>query len=124
MTRGKKPAAAIDDAKGFAQRMGYRWMDNPDEELPFDFFIIKPATFRVVKVRLTRYSIDPEAMYEDLFPDEIRGLRELPFPPFICRELWLRTRAERVWRRLNIHDSAVSEIEWWGPDDYTNPHVR
>lgn len=124
MTRGKKPAAAIDDAKGFAQRMGYRWMDNPDEELPFDFFIFKPATFRVVKVRLTRYSIDPEAMYEDLFPDEIRGLRELPFPPTICRELWLRTRAERVWRRLNIHDSAVSEIEWWGPDDYTNPHVR
>ncbi|MEN6395918.1 MAG: hypothetical protein ABFC78_05480 [Methanoregula sp.] len=124
MTRGKKPESAINEAKGFAERMGYNWMDNLHEELAFDFFIFKPASFRVVKVRLTRYHIDPEAMYEKLFPDEIRDLRELPFPPFILRELWLRTRHERAWRRLVIHDTGVSEIEWWGPDDYTNPHVR
>jgi hypothetical protein len=77
-----------------------------------------------VKLRLTRYRIDPDAMYEDLFPEEIDGLHDLPFPPFILRELWLRTRNERVWRRLVIHDAVVSEIGWWGPDDYTNPHMR
>ena len=48
--------------------MGYHWMDNLREELPFDFFIIKPASFRAVKVRQTRYHIDPEAFYEKILP--------------------------------------------------------
>ncbi len=124
MTRGKKPEAAIAEAKGFAERMGYRWTENPHTDLAYDFEIFKPLNFRLVKVRQTRFLIDPEAFYEDLFPDEIRGLRELPFPPFILRELWLRTRHERTWRRLVVHDFAVTEIGWWGPDDYTNPHAR
>jgi hypothetical protein len=124
MTRGKKPEAAIAEAKGFAERMGYRWTDNPHADLSFDFQIFKPLYFRLVKVRQTRFLIDPEAFYEELFPDEIRQLRELPFPPFILRELWLRTRHERTWRRLVVHDLSVSEIGWWGPDDYTNPHAR
>jgi hypothetical protein len=124
LTRGKKPEAAIAEAKAFAERMGYRWTDNTHADLAFDFQIFKPLYFRLVKVRQTRFLIDPEAFYEDLFPDEIRQLRELPFPPFILRELWLRTRHERTWRRLVVHDLAVSEIGWWGPDDYTNPHAR
>jgi hypothetical protein len=124
MTRGKKPVGMIGEAHGFAQRMGYRWTDNPHTDLAFDFEIFKPLSVRLVKVRQTRYTINPEAMYEDLFPDEIRGLRELPYPPFILRELWLRTRHERAWRRLVIYDTAVTEIEWWGPDDYTNPYIR
>ena len=104
--------------------MGYRPMDNLNKDLPFDFLIFKPESVRVVKVRLTRYRIDPESFYEDLFPDELRGLRELPFPPFILRELWLRTQHERVWRRLLIYDLSVAELEWWGPDGYENPHAR
>jgi hypothetical protein len=124
MTRGKKPEAAIAEAKGFAERMGYRWTDNPHTDLAFDFEIFKPLYFRLVKVRQTRFLIDPEAFYEELFPDEIRQLRELPFPPFILRELWLRTRHERTWRRLVVYDLSVAEIGWWGPDDYTNPHAR
>jgi AAA+ ATPase superfamily predicted ATPase len=124
MTRGKKPEGMIAEAKSFAERMGYRWQENPDTDLAYDLLIFKPAYIRLVKVRQTRYRIDPEAMYEDLFPDEIRNLRGLPFPEFVLRELWLRTRAERSWRRLVVHNVAVSEIEWWGPDDYTNPYVR
>ena len=124
MTRGKKPEAAIAEAKVFAERMGYRWMENSLEDLPYDLQIFKPASFRVVKIRLTRYPIDPNGLYEQQFPDEIADLRSLPFPPFILRELWLRTRHERVWRRLIVHEYGVSEIEWWGPDDYTNPHAR
>lgn len=98
MTRGKKPEGMIAEAQAFAERMGYRWTVNPHADLAFDFEIFKPASVRLVKVRQTRYRIDPEAMYEDLFPDEIRDLRALPFPEFILRELWLRTRAERTWR--------------------------
>jgi len=104
--------------------MGYRWQENQHPDLPYDLFIFKPESVRLVKVRLTRYHIDPESFYEDLFPDELRGLRDLPFPPFILRELWLRTQHERVWRRLLIYDLSVAELEWWGPDGYDTPHAR
>ena len=124
MTRGKKPEAAIAEAKEFAERMGYLPMDNPHEDLPFDILIFKRESVRVVKVRQTRYHIDPNEFYEHQFPEVIQGLRNLPFPPFILRELWLRTQHERVWRRLVVHDLSIEEIEWWGPDEYTNPHAR
>jgi hypothetical protein len=124
MTRGRKPETAIAEAKAFADRMGYRWIDNPHADLPYDFEIFKPESVRLVKVRQTRYRIDPEAFYDQLFPEEVRGLRELPFPPFIPRELWLRTQHERIWRRLHVTEVSVGEIEWWGPDGYTNPHAR
>jgi hypothetical protein len=124
MTRGKRPVAAIAEAKLSAERMGYRWMENPHDELPYDLLIFKPVSVRLVKVRLTRYPVDPNGFYEQQFPDEIRGLRSLPYPPCIPRELWLRTRHERAWRRLIVRDHGVEEIGWWGPDDYTNPHAR
>jgi hypothetical protein len=124
MTRGKKPEATILEAKVFAERMGYMPIDNPHENLLFDFLIFKRESVRVVKVRQTRYHIDPNGFYDQQFPDEILGLRSLPFPPSILLELWLRTQHERMWRRLVIHDLSVEEIEWWGPDKYTNPHGR
>ncbi len=109
MTRGKKPGAAINEAKRFAERMGYRWQTNPDPDLLYDLLLFKPASIRLVKVRQTRYRIDPEPFYEDLFPDELRGLRALPFPAFVLRELWLRTQHERIWRRLLVHELSVGE---------------
>lgn len=124
MTRGRKPAVAITEAKKFAERMGYRWVDNPHADHPYDFLIFKPESFRLIKIRQTRYRIDPEAFYDQLFPEEVRGLRELPFPPFIPREIWLRTQHERIWRRLHVTRVSVGEIGWWGPDGYTNPYAR
>ena len=122
MTRGKKPSAAIVEAQKFAERMGYRCIVNPHTDLPY--LIFKPEMIRLVRVLQTRYHIDPNGFYDQQFPDEVKELRALPFPPFILRELWLRTQHERVWRRLIVHDHVVSEIGWWGPDDYTNPHAR
>ena len=124
MTRGRKPEAAIAEAQGFAERMGYLSIENQYDDLMFDFLIFKRESVRVVKVRQTRYHIDPSGFYDQQFPDEIQGLRNLPLPPFILRELWLRTQHERVWRRLVVYDLSVEEIAWWGPDDYTNPHAR
>ena len=126
MARGRRPTAAIAEAKEFAERMGYGWTDNPHEDLAFDFFIYKPESFRAIAVRMTRNRIEPEAFFEKLFPEEIAGLRALPFPEFILRELWLRTRHERAWRRLIVYRPpiAVGEIGWWGPDDYVNPYAR
>ena len=124
MTRGRKPEAAIAEAKGFAERMGYLPIDNQLDDLMFDFLIFKRESVRVVKVRQMRYHIDPNGFYDQQFPDEIQGLRNLPLPPFILRELWLRTQHERVWRRLVVYDLSVEEIAWWGPDEYINPHAR
>jgi hypothetical protein len=124
VTRGRKPTAAIADAQKFAEWMGYHWMENPGPDMPFDFLIFKKDSVRVVRVRQTRNQIDPEAFYEKKYPDEVADLRSLPFPPFVFRELWLKTRGEKVYRRLHVTDFSVGEIEWWGPDKYTNPHAR
>jgi hypothetical protein len=104
--------------------MGYRWQENPDPDLAYDLFIFKPGAACIVRVRQTRFLINPDTIYEDLLPDDLRDVRGLPFPPWITREIWLRTRHERAWRRLRVHDLSVDEVEWWGPDDYTNPHAR
>jgi hypothetical protein len=124
MTRGRKPTTAIDEAKGFAERMGYRWMENTEPDLLFDFLIFKTDSVRVVKVRQTRYHIDPDVFYDKNYQKEVAGLRNLPFPPYVFRELWLKTRGEKVFRRLHVTEVSVGEIEWLGPDGYTNPHAR
>ncbi|MGB7788195.1 hypothetical protein [Methanoregula sp.] len=124
MTRGKKPVAAIEEAKKFAERMGYWWQENTNPDLEYDLIIFKPGSLRIIKVRLTRYRINPDTIYENLIPDDLREVRGLPFPDWIPREIWLRTQHERAWRRLLIHELSVGEIGWWGPDDYTNPYAR
>lgn len=126
MTRGTKPVVAISEAKKFAGKMGYRWQENSENpDLCYDFMAFKPGYAFLVKVRQTRYTIDPEAMYEDLLPDIIREVRELPFPPWMPREIWLRTQHERTWRRLRVYDpgTGVWEIGWWGPDGYVNKYA-
>ena len=62
MTRGKKPVAAIAEAKTFAERMGYRWQENSHPDLAYDLFIFKPGAAGIVRVRQTRYRIDPDTI--------------------------------------------------------------
>ena len=123
MTRGRKPVATIEEAKKFAARMGYHWQENQHDDLGYDLFIFKPETAGIVRVRQTRYRIDPENVYEELLQDDLRVMRELPFPHWFPREIWLRTQHERSWRRLRVYKEIVSEIEWWKPDGYTNPYT-
>jgi len=67
MTRGKKPAAAIRDAKKFAERMGYRWQENTDNPaLAYDIIVFKDVYAFLVKVRVVRNHINPDTFYEDL----------------------------------------------------------
>lgn len=83
-------------------------------DLGYDLFIFKPQTACIVRVRQTRYRIDPDTFYEDLIPDDLRIVRGLPFPHGFPREIWLRTRHERNWRRLRVYKGSVGEIDWWG----------
>ena len=125
MTRGHKPLAAIRDAKKFAEKMGYRWQENTDNpELAYDFSAFKEGYAMLVKVRVLRNHISPDTFYEDLLADDLREVRALPFPPWMPREIWLRTQHERVFRRLRVLDVAVAEIGFFDPDEYVNPHAR
>jgi hypothetical protein len=125
MTRGKKPLAAIRDAKKFAERMGYKSQENTDNPaLAYDLMVFKPEYAMLVKVRVVRNMIHPEVFYEDLLKDDLREIRALPFPQWMPREIWLRTQHERTFRRLRIYDVAVGEIGFFDPDEYVNPHAR
>jgi hypothetical protein len=122
MTRGKKPTTALDEAKSCAEKMGYRWCLNTDPEFPFDAFIFRDAVIAVVKVKKVRYSIDDKTPAEKFFPEEIEGLRHLPMPAHVLRELWVRTQNERAWRRFYILHDAVGELGFNKVEGYVNPH--
>ena len=125
MTRGKKPFAAIRDAKKFAEKMGYRWQENTDTpDLGYDLFVFKPGSAFLLRVRGLRYCIGPDVFYEDLLADELAEVRGLPFPAWMPREIWLRTQHERTFRRLRVYDLAVTEIGFWEPDGYTNRYAK
>jgi hypothetical protein len=105
--------------------MGYRWQENTDNpELGYDLQLFKGGYAFLLRVRVLRNAIGPDVFYEDLLADELREVRELPFPEWMPREIWLRTRHERTFRRLRVLDCAVAEIEFWDPDGYVNPYAR
>ena len=80
MARGKRPKAAIDEAKKFAERMGYRWQENTHPDVAYDLFLFKKDSARIIKVRTTRHRIEPNTYYENFLSDELREVRALPFP--------------------------------------------
>lgn len=124
MVRGKKPTTARDEAQKFAERMGYHWIANAEPDLPYDLVIFKKDSIRTVKVIQARNRIDPEVFYEKKYHKEAVGMRSLPLPPYVVREIWLKTRGEKIYRRLHVTDVSVGEIELWKPDGYVNPHAR
>jgi hypothetical protein len=125
MTRGPRPLAAIRDAKKFAEKMGYRWQENTENpELGYDLHLFKPGNAFLLRVRVMRNTIGPDDFYEDLLAEDLRELRGLPFPKWMPREIWLRTRHERAYRRLTVLDVAVAEIGFWEPDGYVNRYAK
>jgi len=104
--------------------MGYHWMENPEADLLYDLFIFKKDSARAVKVILARNRMDPDIFYDKKYHTEAEGLRSLPFPPHVIREIWLKSRGEKIYRRLHVTGVSVGEIEWWEPDGYVNPHAR
>jgi len=124
MTRGARPLAAIADAKGFAERMGYRWEANTHPDLGYDLHLFKPTYSFLMRARVLRHHIEPDAFYEELIPEDIAVVQNLPFPKWMPREIWLRTQHERTFRRLRILDTGIWEIGRMQPDGYVNPHAR
>jgi hypothetical protein len=87
--------------------MGFRWLNNTLADLPFDGFIFRPAVIAAVRLKKIRHTLDDDVIIEKKFPDEVTGLRSLPLPPWVLRELWVRTQNERAWRRFYIRGDRI-----------------
>lgn len=122
--RGPKPTTIIQEAERCAEKMGFHWSKNTALDLPFDGFIFRLAVIAAVKLKKVRYAIDDDIIIENKFPGEVENLRQLPLPPHVLRELWVRTQNERAWRRFYILPGTTAEIEFNSAENYRNTHYN
>lgn len=122
--RGKPASNLRDEAKRWAQRMGYHWAENTDPSVPFDGFLYRDSVVTAVKMKKRRYALDDNCIIENKCPEDVGDLRNLPLPPHVLRELWIRTQNERTYRRFLVTQDMTAEIEEITRDRYRNPHYR
>jgi hypothetical protein len=119
-----KPASGKDEMRKWAERMGYHWAENTDPSVPFDGFLYRMAMVIAVKKKKIRYGLADNCIIENKFPEDVSDLRSLPVPPYVFRELWVRTQNERAYRRFYIAPDMTAEIEEITRDNYRNTHYR
>jgi hypothetical protein len=122
--KGRRAPHLRGEGKDLAERMGYYWAENTTPLLPFEGFVWRDAVMIAVKMMKVRYGPGDDCRIEDKYPDEVAEVRSLPLPPYVFRELWLRTQNERMYRRFLIMPAATAEIEENTRDGYRNPHYR
>ncbi len=108
--RGRKPFAAIVMAKKFAERQGYRWLPNPDKDIPFDAVAYRGNDAIVIRVRTFRNAPGEDDMNDDFFQDDYTILRSLPFPLYLPRELWVRYAWSRNFHRFRLVSGFMTEV--------------
>jgi hypothetical protein len=104
--------------------MGFHWLANTDPSVQFDGLMYRMAVVVAVKLKKVRYGLSNECIVENKFPDDVAYLRMLPLPPYVLRELWVRTQNEREWRRFYILPETTAEIEFNTAEGYLNTHFR
>jgi hypothetical protein len=122
--KGKPGSNLRHEAKKWAERGGYHWAENTDPSVPFDGFLYRDAMIIAIKLRKLRHGLDDNCIIENKLPDEVADLRNLPVPPCVFRELWVRTQNERAYRRFYISFNMTAEIEEITRDHYKNTHYR
>ena len=122
--RGRHPPDLKSEGKKLAELMGYHWAENTDPGVLFDGFMYAGNVVIAVKLMKIRYSPGEDFIIEEKFPDAVAEVRSLPVPPFVIRELWLRTQNERMFRRFYILPDQTAEIEENLKEGYRNPHYR
>jgi hypothetical protein len=94
------------EARQWAERMGYRWAENTDPSIPFDGFLYRNSMIIAVKLRKLRYGLDDNCIIEKKLPEDVADLRNLPVPPYVLRELWVRTQNERASKKLRLQGNV------------------
>jgi hypothetical protein len=108
--RGVRPVVTIESAKKFAERQGYRWVPNPEADLPYDALAYRDHDAIAIRVRTSRNSPGEFDMWEDFFREDFVILNQLPMPDGIGRELWVRYVWSRVFQRYRVFEDRLSEI--------------
>jgi hypothetical protein len=108
--RGARPVVTIESARKFAERQGYRWVSNPDPDLPYDALVYRDHDAIAIRVRTSRNSPGEFDMWEDFFRDDFEILKMLPMPERIGRELWVRYVWSRVFQRYRVLEERLYEI--------------
>jgi hypothetical protein len=122
--KGRPGQNLKDEAKEWAERMGYHWAENTDLSVPFDGFLYREGMMIAMKMKKLRHGLDENCIIENKLPDDVADLRSLPVPPYVIRELWVRTQNERAYRRFYISPDMTAEIEEVTRDNYRNTHYR
>jgi len=100
-----------DEAKEWAELMSYHRAENMDLSVPFDGFLYRDCMMIAEKMKKLRYGLDDTCIIEKKCPDDVMDLRNLPVPPYVLRELWVRTQNERAYRWFFIALDMTAEIE-------------
>ncbi|MEN6611513.1 MAG: hypothetical protein ABFC24_11775 [Methanoregulaceae archaeon] len=124
MARGKKPTTTLERAEQAARSFGYRWLANPDPDLPYDAILFSTKVAIAVKVRTVRTNPDNDYLIDELFQKELAGLRSLPLPPNFLRQFWLRTQNMQGWRIFVVVEEGIGEIGFNASTGYYNPLYR
>ena len=107
--RGCKPTTMIDTAKKFAQRQGYRWVPNPDPDMPFDAIAYREHDLIVIRVKTCRRTLGEYDISEDFIREDYDILNSLPFPDNTQWELWIRYAWSRKFIRYRILNEWLFE---------------
>jgi hypothetical protein len=108
--RGARPVVTVNSAKKFAEKQGYRWVANPDRDLPYDALAYRDHDAIAIRVRTCRNSPGEFDLWEDFFRDDFEILKLLPMPEGIGRELWVRYVWSRTFQRYRVFEDRLSEI--------------
>ena len=120
--KGKQPEDLRNGWKACAEKMGYHCAENTDPTLPFDGLMYRETVMVAVRLKKVRYGIGDNCIIEQKFPDDLEALRTLPLPPYVLRELWIRTQNERAYRRFYVLPGTTAEIEENTKEGYRNTH--
>jgi hypothetical protein len=122
--RGRRPSNLKSEGKQLAEHMGYHWADNTDSSIKFDGLMYRANRMVAVALRKYRYGLDVDCIIEKKIPEDVAVIRTLPLPPYIFREIWIRTQNERAFRRFCIFPDTTAEIEENTAENYRNSHFR
>jgi hypothetical protein len=99
----------IERAKKFAMRQGYRWVPNPDADIPFDAFVYRENDIIAVRAGTCRDAPGDDDLFQEFFRKNYEILQMLPLPDFLPRELWVRYSWSRVFHRFRMTGSDLLE---------------
>jgi hypothetical protein len=108
--RGRRPTVTIGRAKKFAGRQGYRWVPNPDPDIPFDAFVYRGNDMFALRVETCRNAPGEYDLPKDFFREDFEILPRLPLPPWLPREVWVRYSWSRLFHRFRLIGDVFWEI--------------